>query len=142
MNYNYNPNPYSNYNDPNFMNPQIQTTTTRPISECSRCSGRNYYLDPYGARLDCHDHIYPSLNYMPPQQNVYPVQRQPENIFKRTYHAIKECVTCGGRGFIQSWNNPREKYCNDCIRAGGYCPKCNNTGYKLKNGKRCKCGMY
>lgn len=141
MNYNYPyQNPKINYNDPNYIHHSHHHGHASNI--CSRCSNQGYYLDPYGTRLDCTDHIYTTPSYISPQETAYRVHTKPENILSRTYHSIKDCVKCGGSGFVNSWKNPKQKYCIDCVRKNGYCPKCNNTGYKLKNGKPCNCGLY
>ncbi len=138
MNFNYNPNPYnSNYNDP-YYNPQFESV---PHRICTRCSNQGYFIDNYGIKFTCLEHIYPQPYVMPPQENIYTNYR-PENIYTHAYHVFKDCINCGGRGFIDSRNHQRGKYCYDCIRATGTCPVCNNTGYKLKNGKRCKCGLF
>jgi hypothetical protein len=60
----------------------------------------------------------------------------------RTFQPITTCNTCTGSGYIKSKrHHGKHKYCYDCTRVGGFCPRCNNTGFKLKSGKACKCGI-
>ena len=54
------------------------------------------------------------------------------------FKGLKDCLTCVGNGFRVS-KNGKLKPCKTCVRQTGNCGVCNNTGYKLYSGKKCKC---
>ncbi len=59
------------------------------------------------------------------------------NSIENKFRALANCFHCRGSGYSLS-KHGNQTYCRSCISANRYCPKCNNTGYKLKNGKHCK----
>ncbi len=63
--------------------------------------------------------------------------------FENKFTPIPNCSKCGGVGYITKKKTKvegKQKPCKECIKACGFCPKCNNTGEVLgKPGKICKC---
>jgi hypothetical protein len=59
------------------------------------------------------------------------------------FNPIPNCAECGGTGWKlkkKSKESEKKKPCKLCVKASGFCPKCNNTGEKIgKPGKLCKC---
>ena len=157
MNYNYG-NPYPNPNPNNYnMYPQNENLNafSNPVPLCNLCKGSGFYL-MNGMNMPCQCSpqalIQPTNYYYNydeyPQGTIYSEKHHKHhphhrNIFSKTFHAIKDCITCGGRGFMNaSTRSGHQKVCYECIRASGYCPVCENTGYKIHNGRQCKCGLF
>ena len=149
---------YGNYNMPggqNFNNPYPGGQNfNNPIQGnyiplCNLCKGSGYYINN-GMNIPCKcGQPNPDINYnyneFPIETIHSPVKHQPhhKNIFSRAWSALTNCASCGGRGFINGWTHSgHQKVCYDCIRASGYCPACENSGYKIHNGKPCKCGLF
>jgi hypothetical protein len=133
MNYNYN-NPYPNQG---YVNPQANMYS----NNCNMCGGMGYYTNPNGAQIYCQ---HANIQQTQPMMNPYVkeeiiVRPKHQNIVSRTFRALENCVKCAGRGFTDGYNG--NEYCIDCIRESGFCPMCENTGYMLNSGSRCRCGM-
>jgi hypothetical protein len=126
-----------NYNSYNVQYPNYIPAYTSTIT-CNLCKGTGYYI------LDGIQNVCQCMNQtklvQPQNINVLVNEKKP-GLIRRTFQALSDCVQCGGRGFINGFRHPNHtKYCYTCIKSNGFCPKCNNTGYKLSSGKICKCG--
>ena len=56
------------------------------------------------------------------------------------FRGFPDCKSCLGSGWrTSSRKSGKRKLCKKCVIRSGICPKCNNTGHKLSNGKECKC---
>jgi hypothetical protein len=70
-----------------------------------------------------------------------------ETQFQNKFTPIPNCQKCGGTGWKTKKKTKvegKQKPCKACIKACGYCPKCNNTGevpgkpIKYANARRTK----
>jgi hypothetical protein len=92
---------------------------------------------PYGQTNYPQEHIYNDTNYHPHHKNIF------EKAWDGVKGVFTSCKKCKGEGFQSNYTKSgHPKVCYECIRASGYCPVCQNTGYKIHNGKRCKCDLY
>ncbi len=153
---NYNYNPYPNVN------------TNLNAGLCNLCKGAGSYFSN-GVNVPCqctpigysssnfnayptssNFNAYPNPSIVPPAHIYNSTSYHPhhKNIFEKAWDGVKgiftpNCLSCDGRGFQNNYTRSgHPKVCYDCIRASGYCPVCQNTGYKIHNGKMCKCGLY
>jgi hypothetical protein len=161
-----------NYNNPNYIYPNLDTNFNQNFNAnlnasnqnfnavpiCSVCKGTGFYI-LNGTNVPCQCPPYTSSTYQPQNTMNYNMNYEDirpsrhiegrnhhhphhKNIFSRTFHGIKDCINCAGKGFINAFTNSgHEKVCYECIRNDGFCPVCENTGFKLHNGKPCKCGL-
>jgi hypothetical protein len=124
---------YSNYNMNNpYYNPL-----------CNMCGGNGYYMSSgYQQPCNCSMTYNHPMGYtgQPNYEQVYYYPQRHKGLLGRigdAFRAITGCGTCNGSGWIIS-KYGNQTYCPSCISTCRYCPKCNNTGIKWKNGKRCK----
>jgi hypothetical protein len=154
MNPNYNMNPYNpNIMSSNYNMPYQQNFNAMPgynpnyyfNPNCNVCRGSGLYYDSNNFQRQCECGVLSTTtttSYIPSQQiisgpNYYPYHHKGlldkiGDVFK----AVSGCGSCNGSGWVMS-KYGNQTYCPSCINANGYCPKCNNTGIKWKNGKIC-----
>lgn len=144
MNFNYN----SNFNDPMYAK-QMHIHPQPNYNVCPKCAGAEKYFEN-GIQYPClHENTAytTTTNFNTPPEiisaaHIHTGHYKRPNIFNRGWHALKDSFRCGSHKFRESYTKSgRPKYCYECIRVNGYCPICENTGYKKHNGKRCKCGL-
>jgi ribosomal protein L33 len=138
--YSYNPyaqnTSYSSYN----MTPNINTYYN-PL--CGNCGGNGYFMNNNIQQpCNCAMSYTPNVQYtvQPTHEEIYYYPKHHRGLFHKigdAFKAIVGCNTCRGSGWIVS-KHGRHTYCPSCISVNKYCPKCDNTGIKWKNGKRCK----
>ncbi len=145
-------NPY-NYNQQYYQNPMNQPymRSNMNVATCMTCGNTGYFRDMNGMNrpcTNCQGHNMMGQGGMINPMNQMGSMGQMGKIGNTFYHpgfldsyrdkfrALSNCFTCRGSGFTSS-KYGNQTICHNCIRANGYCPKCNNTGFKLKNGKRC-----
>jgi hypothetical protein len=103
---------------------------------CNQCNGTGYFMNMNGFQQPCQCIIAPGTV-------IYP-NRHHRNLFQYLgdkFQAIFGCGRCSGNGWIYS-KYGNQTYCPSCITANGFCPKCNNTGFKIRNGRSCNHSFY
>jgi hypothetical protein len=55
-----------------------------------------------------------------------------------SFKGLPDCEQCRGKAFKVN-KRGKLKPCRNCLKQTGNCGICNNTGYKMHNGKKCKC---
>lgn len=55
------------------------------------------------------------------------------------FKGVTGCKNCSGNGFRVNKSSGKLKPCRYCVRITGDCGLCNNTGFKLSSGKKCRC---
>jgi hypothetical protein len=112
----YNPNPYMN-----------KMNMTAP--NCMTCNNTGYFRSMNNIMQTC------QCQNLPIGQPYY--HQSILDSIGNKFRAISNCLHCRGSGYMLS-KHGNQTFCGNCISSNRYCPKCNNTGYKLKNGKHCK----
>ncbi len=139
-------NPY-NYNQQYYGNPMNQPYINP--SACMTCNGTGFNRNMSGQTLPCsscqgHQMAYGGPGMMNPNMGYSGQMGMSQPYYhsgfldsvKDKFRAITGCHNCRGSGYALS-RHGRQTVCPNCISANRYCPKCNNTGYKIKNGKMC-----
>jgi hypothetical protein len=136
MNYNSNTQ-YPNLNEVSYnYNSNVNTIPPQNINQvtytndmkCQQCLGNGWYI-LNGVKQPCVCIEKANCVHKPKKKNI----------LSRAWDSVVNSVTVGAKEFSNTWN--KSKYCIDCVRTTGYCPKCNNSGYKTTNNKQCKCKL-
>lgn len=101
------------------------------IMNCNMCLGTGFFENIKGFQQPCQCGISP--------RTIIYTHKHHRNLFEKVgnkFKAIFSCSRCHGNGWVYS-KYGNQTYCPTCITVNKYCPKCNNTRYKLKNGKNC-----
>lgn len=143
-------NPYNNFNQPMMNNPNpnlnpmnnpygntmgTNMNMNNPMMSggiCNKCNNTGLLRNINGMTSPC------SCRSVSMEQQYYQGSGN-GNILSRItdkFRAITDCFSCRGSGYQLS-KHGRQTYCGNCITSNRYCPKCNNSGFKIKNGKPC-----
>ncbi len=108
-----------------------QPCQCRMKMNCNMCQGSGYFINTNGLQQPCQCSVSPGT--------VIHGHKHHRNIFQYVgdkFRAIFGCSRCHGNGWVYS-KYGNQTYCPSCITANRYCPKCNNNGFKIKNGRPC-----